>query len=461
MKISQLKNTRAVKAALISIAAVLVFLVLLCIRLLLPDTIYKGVMIDNIDLSGMSRAEAREVIGQRARHFSENERIVLKYGDTVWSFALKEISFAFETEQALNEAFNTARTGNIFERMHKVLLLRFKGRNIELQPSFKRSKLLEIIDNIKLKIDKKEKNASVIYQNGSVIIGEEVTGRLLDVDSSLKLVENCILEGNFKAIDLVVEERKPEILSDEIDKIDSVLASFLTGFNSNDADRTQNLKISCDKISGTILFPGEVFSMNERLGPRTVENGFKEAKIIYKSEYINGVGGGVCQITTTLYNAVLKARLKVVERTHHTLPSLYVGPGQDATIAEDYIDFKFKNDQDYPVCINASIVKNQVVISILGKQQKNKYTVRLIPDIIEEYPPSEEEVIIDNSVPDNSEVIVQKPKNGYRAVLYREVYDENNKLILKEKISDDIYKPLKAQVKVNQTSPKAKKAEKG
>ena len=94
-----------------------------------------------------------------------------------------------------------------------------------------------------------------------------------------------------------------------------------------------------------------------------------EAPVIFKNELVKGTGGGVCQVTTTLYDAVLKSKLKVVERTHHSIPLGYVAPGQDATIAEDYIDFKFQNNRDYPICINAEVKSNKLNIILLGKKQ--------------------------------------------------------------------------------------------
>jgi vancomycin resistance protein YoaR len=189
--------------------------------------------------------------------------------------------------------------------------------------------------------------------------------------------------------------------------------------------------------------------MDSALGPRTLDNGYMEAKIILKNKYVDSPGGGICQITTTLYDAVLKAGLKIIQRTPHSMPSVYCEPGQDATIAEGLIDFKFKNDSGYAVCLSTYLEGNHVTIRVLGKKPLNKYIIKLKSEIFDEYPPTGVEYVIDDSVPDGQLVLTREAKNGCRAILYRETYDSSGKLIKRERISEDSYKPVQQQYKVN------------
>ncbi|MCX8130680.1 MAG: VanW family protein [Clostridia bacterium] len=457
MLFASLINRKFFKISAIIVIAVFITLITASVFITFPKTYYKGITVHGIDISGLNREDAKTAVEKVMLKKLENARFILKYRSSIWSFKPKDISMNYLFDEALEEAYKTGRKGNIFKRAYDVLNLRFSGKNIALKTTYERKSLVNMLSGIKEQIDKKGKNASVNFINGDIKINKEQLGRHLDIDKNVKLIENHIVKGIFAKIDLIVKEKKPAILYENIKDINSVLSSFSTVFNPNDVNRTQNLKISCSRINGLILLPGAAFSMNKVLGPRTVENGYKEAKVIFKSEYVNGVGGGVCQITTTLYDAVLLSRLKVVEREHHTLPSVYVGPGQDATIAENYIDFKFKNDKDYAICINAEIVKNKVQIRILGKSDGWDYEVKLSSDVVEEYPPEEEEIIIDDTVEDGKEVMVQHPKNGCRVILYRELYNRNGDLVEREKISDDVYKPIKAQIKVNSKHLKAKK----
>ncbi|HHW47097.1 MAG TPA: hypothetical protein GXX14_00560, partial [Clostridiaceae bacterium] len=280
-------------------------------------------------------------------------------------------------------------------------------------------------------------------------IEREIAGKFLDIDINIRLIENNILNKKFDNIGLYVKDVYPEILYDDIKEINSELASFSTRFNKGQANRSYNISLACERINGTIIPVGGIFSMDKALGPRTVENGFKEAPVIYKNEFIPGAGGGVCQVTTTLYVAVLKSKLEIVERRHHSLPLGYVDPGQDATIAEGSIDFKFKNNKDYPICIYAGVEGNKLDIRILGRREGEEHTVKLVSKIVEVYYPEEDEIIIDDSVPGMEKVVMREAKNGMKVIVYRDTYTKEGKLLSREKISEDVYNPVRGQIKVN------------
>jgi vancomycin resistance protein YoaR len=456
MSITSVLKNKYFRLAATVIALVCSLIAIITLLLLSPKNIYEGIKVEGVDVSGLSINEAAIKLEDAINNYLDGKSIVLRYNNLLWTVKPKDISLDYKTDKAVNEAFRAGREGNVLERLITVVNIRLKGKDLSLEPSYDKTSLKRILGNIKKKLDKEGTDAYITYEKGVIEAHKEKIGKQFNVDNNIKLIENHIMQEKFGVVDLDVTEKKPAVLFDDIKDINTVLSVFSTVFNPKDSNRTQNLKLSCDKINGLILMPNEVFSMNETLGPRTVENGYKEAKIIIKSEYVNGVGGGVCQITTTLYDAVLLSRLKIVERSHHSLPSIYVGPGQDATIAENYLDFKFKNDRDYPIFISASLVRNKVTVKILGKENYEDYKVKLVPVVIEEYPPDEDEIIIDDTIPDGEEVIAQHPKNGCRVILYRELYNSDGELVEREKISDDVYKPIKAQLKVNSNHEKAK-----
>lgn len=189
--------------------------------------------------------------------------------------------------------------------------------------------------------------------------------------------------------------------------------------------------------------------MDASLGTRTKENGYKDAPVIVKGKLIEGVGGGVCQVTTTLYVAVLEAKLEIVERVNHSIPLGYVAAGQDATISEGYIDFKFINNKDYPFLISASVEGSRVVIRLLGKRDAARNKVKLRSVITEYLNPPKDEIIIDDTLPAGTAEVERKPVRGLKVVVFRETYDENNRLIEKEKISEDVYQPVRGRIRVS------------
>jgi vancomycin resistance protein YoaR len=159
--------------------------------------------------------------------------------------------------------------------------------------------------------------------------------------------------------------------------------------------------------------------------------------------------GGVCQVSTTLYNAVLKSKLDVIERMHHSWPLGYVEPGQDATIAENYIDFKFQNAKDYAIYLTSEVVGNTINMKIFGKKNGVDSAVRIKSVITAEYPPEPDEIIYDDSIPDNEKIVVREAKKGLKVTVYRETYGKSGELLEREKISDDLYQSVRGQIKVN------------
>ncbi|HOP99445.1 MAG TPA: VanW family protein [Acetivibrio clariflavus] len=305
------------------------------------------------------------------------------------------------------------------------------------------------MESIKNEIDQKEVNASAIFQNGKVIFNEEVIGKNVDIDKNLNMIENILLEKNFSPIELIVEDIYPRVRYSDISVISKVISVFSTSFNPQKVDRSYNIKLACDRINNIILLPGDTFSMDKALGPRTISNGYRNAPVIVKGKILEGVGGGVCQVTTTLYVAVLKSKLEVVERKPHSMPLSYVEPGQDATISEGYIDFKFKNNKDYPILISAQVSGGNIIIRIVGIEEETNQTVRLKSVVVKKLNPEKEIVVFDENVPVGEVVVEKAAVTGQKVVVYRETYDQNNKLIEREKISEDTYLPVRGIIRVN------------
>ncbi|MCX7749713.1 MAG: VanW family protein [Clostridia bacterium] len=416
--------------------------------LLHSKTFYPGVKVEYISLEGLEREQAKQEIENKLKGIFEGKRMNLKLGEQAWPVRLSEIGFKLLVDQALDEAYACGRSGNVFQKLRSIIGLRMKSVNITPKFSYDKEKLSLILISIKDQVDKEAESASVLYEKGNISVEKEVTGRILEVDKNLEIIENHIRKRTFNTVYLSMIDKKPPILYEDIKEINHILSSFSTKFNASDTNRSFNISLASQRINGLILFPNETFSMDKALGPRTAQNGYREAPVIFKNELVKGSGGGVCQVTTTLYDAVLKSKMGIVEREPHSMPLGYVDPGQDATIAEGYIDFKFQNTRSYPVCIQSEINGNILYVRILGKNEDAPHDVRLKSVIVEEYYPEGEEVIVDDTLSENSKITVREPKKGLKVILYRQTYDIGGELIEEEKISEDVYKPVKAQVKV-------------
>lgn len=230
------------------------------------------------------------------------------------------------------------------------------------------------IEKIHNEIYKDEKNAYYTTNPFTVYPSEEG----LDFNISIEEAKNLIKEERNEYI-IPLKKKYPEITTNMIGKeaFPDILSTFSTNYSVRDSNRTNNLILASNKINGTVLMPGEIFSYNEVVGERTIQGGYKDAPIYVNGNVVDGLGGGICQITTTLYNAVVFANLEIVERSNHQFIPSYVGASRDATVVYGAIDFKFKNTRDYPIKIICSVSSGRANFQILGLKSNNEYEVQI------------------------------------------------------------------------------------
>ncbi len=224
------------------------------------------------------------------------------------------------------------------------------------------------------------------------------------------------------------------------------ISTFTTRYDASNINRSQNLAIATNKINGTVLMPGEEFSFNRVVGKRTIEEGYKDAKIYQDGQVVDGLAGGICQISSTLYNAVVKANLEIVERRNHSFTTSYVPAGKDATVVYGVIDFKFKNTRTYPIKITGSVNSGIAEFTIHGIAEEIEYKVELVPVVTSSIPYTTQ-TIPDASLAPGQQVVVQAGHSGCKVTTYRET-KAGDMLVSKEVVSTDTYQPMKTIVRV-------------
>lgn len=224
-----------------------------------------------------------------------------------------------------------------------------------------------------------------------------------------------------------------------------LISSFSTRYDASNTNRSTNLRIAAEKINGTVLLPGEVFSYNKTVGKRTVEEGYKDAKIYADGGVVDGLAGGICQISSTLYNAVLLANLEIVERRNHSFTTSYVAAGRDATVVWGTIDFKFKNSRNYPIKIEASVKNGVAEFKMHGMQEEQEYEINIIPKTTSSIPyPTT--YVDDPTLLPGQQVVSQAGHLGYKVTTYI-VKKLNGAEVSREILSNDTYQPMKAVVR--------------
>ena len=268
----------------------------------------------------------------------------------------------------------------------------------------------------------------------------------IDFDISMEEAKK-LLEENKEEYVIPLKITKPDITTDEIgsEGFPDLLGTYKTYYNSSNKDRTTNLRLASNKIDGTVLMPGETFSYNKVVGERTIAAGYKEAPIYAGGKVVDGIGGGICQVSSTLYNAVIFANLDIVSRTNHRFVPSYVTAGRDATVVYGSIDFKFKNTRKYPIKIESSVSGGVAKVSIYGMKEEKEYDVKIETKITGSIPTKTvyEE---DSTLPAGKEKVVQKGHKGTYSEAYKVVY-YNGKVVSRTLLSKDKYSAMETIIK--------------
>ena len=420
------------------------------VRILSYKYFYKGVFIDGVNVAGLTKPEALELLENEINNNFRKTSIDLFYEDKKWTISLEAIEFKFEFDKALDSAFKLGHSGDWLSRMKTIRQLKDTPINLIVTGSYNNVKLIKILSKIKKQIDFLPTNSTYEFNYGKILYTKDSDGRKLDIETNVKLIEARLLNRDFSDICLDVNLIKPAVTVEDVRELRDVIGVFTTKFNANNSSRAHNIELAAKKINNYLLLPGEEFSMDRALGPRSSSNGYMQAPIISQNQIVAGTGGGICQVATTLYNAVLLSYLDVTKRVHHSLPLRYVPPGQDATISEGYIDLKFKNNRDYTICIVSEVRGGYITVKIVGRKNTGETFNSVIrPVVVEEFNPPEPEYIINNGLSDNQVKVKVKERKGLKVIVYRDSYNSRGQLTNSEVISEDIYKPVRGQLAVN------------
>ena len=323
----------------------------------------------------------------------ENELIITK----------GKAGVVIHTEELLKKVKDNLNTINDKEEVLKIPVEQKEPAPIDID---------KIHDEVYTEVHKEVQDA--YYTKNPFTIYPEVEGIDFNVEEARKLLEE---EKEEYVIKLTIT--KPKITIDKIgsEAFPDQLGTFTTRYDVSDRDRSTNLVIACQKINGKVVLAGETFSYNKALGPRTAAAGYRNGKIYSGGEVVDGIGGGICQISSTLYNTVLMSNLEIVERRNHQFVTSYLPAGRDATVVYGMTDFKFKNTRKYPVRIVATAKNGIATVTMYGINEENEYTFTFSTKTVASIPftTKYEE---DNSLPAGTEKVKQKGANGLKTETY-------------------------------------------
>ncbi len=328
-----------------------------------------------------------------------------------------------------------------FKESLKEIIQRDGEKVVEIPTTTVEPKKIDI-GNIYKEIHKEAQNAYM--ETNPTKVHSEINGVdfAITIDEAKKMLEEEKEEYSIP-LKITIPEITLEKLGTEV--FPNKLSEFTTRYDASNKNRSNNLELSSNKINGTIVLPGETFSYNKTVGERTISAGYKEAAVYYNGKVVQGIGGGICQLSSTLYNAVLYANLEITSRSNHRFLTSYVKEGRDATVSWGTIDFCFKNTRNYPIKIESTAQNGIVKIAIYGIKEENEYEVELETNVIETIPYTTN-YINDNTLDEGTEIITQYGINGAKAETYK-ILKLNGAVVSKTLLSKDTYSTLEQIVK--------------
>lgn len=416
------------------------------------ERIIKGVKLGDLELGNMGRQElnaALKILDESLSGYQAS----LKIGESIIeNISYGDLGIKADGDKIWQEAYQIGRKGNWFKRTWTRLLVIRKGHTVSLHLALDKEIFKETIEEKTIPFRKAPQNARfMITSRNEVEILPEVYGVGINMDRAVSDMEKELLKikpGDLICLTLEHIDIKPSRLKSDLQSfgIAGLIGQFSTNFNSQRVNRTMNIRLAAQALDSVLIAPEEVFSFNKTVGPRTKDRGYDEADIILNNELVPGVGGGVCQVSTTLYNTVLLARLEIVERYPHSQVIPYVQPGLDATVNYGSMDFKFRNNSGSHLLIKSRLYGSSLMIKIFGASRldqnkiifKSEKEKEIVPKTIYKE---------DADVPDGQYILDREGVPGSVIKVERYIYDNKGKLLKRELVSRDYYKPVDRIIK--------------
>lgn len=406
------------------------------------STACKGIYVEDIDVSGMNADDVKKSIQTYVAEMKD-KKITVLVDDNKAETTLEDLGYSCDESQVVDEVIHFGKIGNVIKRYKDLKDVENEAVVYHLEFNLDNEKVEEFVKNECEKYNIEPVNAALSRKDGAFVVTASKTGREIVEDETIEKIESVVAEGwkeeNIQ-VEAIVNDAEPKYTGENFEKCQDVLGSYTTSYASSSENRAQNLANAARLINGSVVYPGETFSVSEKLVPFTVENGYQVASAYLQGQVVDSVGGGVCQAATTLYNALLRAEIEIVERYNHSMIVSYVEPSMDAAISEGCKDLKFKNTSEVPLYVEAYTQGRQITFNIYGEETRDKENrkVEYESEVLETIQPGKDKVIEDPALPEGYETVTQSAHVGYKAKLWKIVY-VNGKEESREVINSSYY----------------------
>lgn len=460
------KTTRKRKQKLLIAVGIITFSILVVIGVVYfvfrgkvtstaENEIYPNIYIESVDVSGMKQAEAKQAVEAKIKEYQQ-QNITFRVEEGTVQAALSELGFTMkDVDQLVEKALSYGKDGSIWSRYFQVKKLDKEKKLFEVEYQIDSEKTKKVLEEKAQPLEKAAANATITRENGAFVITDEVEGKKIDTEASMKMIEEYLNKKWDKkeaVLELAVVSDVPNITREQLGTIQDTLGTFTT-YCGKGGGRVQNIESGTAHINGAVVMPGEEYSANAAMEPYTTENGFTEAGSYENGKVVQSMGGGICQVSTTLYNAVILAELEVTQRQPHSMLVNYVKPAMDAAIAGDYKDLKFKNNTETPIYIEGYISGGNLTFTIYGKETRNpNRSIEFVSETLSTTPAGKKFVESQDAIGTMSKS--DSGHTGKKARLWKVVY-ENGQEVSRDVFNNSTYSASPVTINVGTASDNA------
>ena len=388
------------------------------------QTIASGVHVEGVDLSGMSLEEASAALQNKVNEMASTA-ITLNMGENVITTSLADMGYSCTNLDIVNRLTGIGKSGNIVERYKLQKDLENNNVDYPLEFTVDEEKVRTFVSGCNAYNTDPVEGQLLIGSDGYPYVEGGTDGITLKEEESTQAVTSAIENwtGGEISVDLAVDVSRPDVSRDTLSLVKDVLGQATTDYSASSAARAINVQNGCALINGTLLWPGDEFSVTRAVTPFSAENGYEPAPTYEENRTVDSYGGGICQVSTTLYNAALKAEMDITARSNHTMMVGYVEPSKDAAIAEGSMDMCFVNNTDAPIYIEGYCSGGQITFVIFGHETRpENRTLQFTSKVLATMQPEGFSLYPDATQPVGYVLQTQSPHTGYQAELWKEIY---------------------------------------
>ncbi len=457
------KSNKKTKIIVISSLAAIIMMVFIGVATYTYTTVTKyegkimpGVLIEGIDMGGKTKEEAIQELNGKYNDGINGRVINIKAADKEYVIKYEDLKVQFNIDETVEKAFQYNRELGYLEKF-KAIRQQTK-QEFAIDFTYEDDVINNMATTMESEINVEKKDATISKSGGSFSVTDEVIGKTLDVQGLIENINAKVVEtkeGNLEIV-ATVSDDTPKKTKDQLATIDTKVGTKTTNFRASDASRSTNISLGAQAVNGTVLMPGETFSFNTTVGDTTPDKGYMSGGVYVGDKLEQGYGGGICQVSSTLYNAVLGAGIMPDQRTNHNMTVGYVPLGLDATISYGSLDYVFTNPYKFPIYIEGYAGGGSVTFNVYSNSAAMGGKTYSYSSETYETIPLTVKYEDDATLPVGTEKVSQQGSPGYKVKAYKTTY-ENGTEISTEIMNNDTYisfpKIVKKGTKVVETKP--------